>query len=100
MLSTKIRTSIITLIAAGTIGIATIAPAASEAAKNNHTYQKTVGKQRRLVNTCANAQISYTNWTELSRNEFIKGETGASGQDKELAEKIKENANASGCNVK
>ena len=100
MLSPKIRTSIITLIAAGSIGATTIAPAASQAAKNINTYQKTVGKKRQWLNTCANAQISYENWTDMSRREFIKGEMAASGQDKDLAEKIKENANASGCHVK
>jgi hypothetical protein len=100
MLSTKIRTTAIALIAACGIAIATIAPAVSQATKNNYGYQKTVGKRRQWLNTCANAQISYTNWTEFSRWEFIKGETAYSGQDKEVAEKIKENANASGCSIK
>ncbi len=99
MLSTKIRAMLITLVAAFSFGTATIAPAVSHADKNNHTYQKTVGKKRQWMNTCGNAQISYTNWTELSRQEFIKGETAYSGQDKEVAEKIKENATASGCSI-
>ena len=38
------------------------------------------------MNTCSNAQISCTNWTTLSRLEFVKGETAYSGQDKEVAE--------------
>ena len=71
----------------------------SHADKNNYGYQNTVGKTKRWHNTCGNAQISYTNWTTLSRLEFIKGETAYSGQDKEVAEKIKENANASGCSI-
>jgi hypothetical protein len=99
MLSTKIRTAVITLIAACSFGTATIAPAVSQATKNNYGYAKTVGKRRQWLNTCGNAQVSYTNWTELSRWEFIKGETAYSGQDKEVAEKIKENANASGCSI-
>jgi len=98
MLSSKTRTTLITLIAALCVATATIAPAVSQADKNNGTYQKTVGK-RRWMNTCANAQISYTNWTDLSRQEFIKGETAYSGQDKEVAEKIKSNAGASGCSI-
>ncbi len=99
MLSTRIRTTAIAVIAACSVGTAAITPAASQATKNNYGYQKTVGKVRRWHNTCANAQISYTNWTALSRQEFIKGETAYSGQDKEVAEKIKENANASGCSI-
>lgn len=99
MLSTKIRATLITLAVALSFGSAAIAPAISQADKNNHTYQKTVGKKRQWMNTCGNAQISYTNWTELSRLEFIKGETAYSGQDKEVAEKIKENATASGCSI-
>lgn len=51
------------------------------------------------MNTCSNAQISYTNWTTLSRLEFVKGETAYSGQDKEVAETIKTNATASGCSI-
>lgn len=98
MFSTKFRTTLLTLIAACSFGTATIAPSVSHADKNNYGYQKTVGK-RRWVNTCANAQISYSNWTQLSRIEFIKGETAYSGQDKEVAEKIKDNANASGCSI-
>jgi hypothetical protein len=98
MLSTKTRTTLTALIAALSFATATIAPAVSQADKNNGTYQKTVGK-RRWMNTCANAQVSYTNWTELSRQEFIKGETAYSGQDKEVAEKIKANASASGCSI-
>ena len=98
MLSTKIRATLVTLIATLGFGTATIAPAVSQAGKNDHTYQKTVGK-RKWMNTCGNAQISYTNWTYLSRQEFIKGETAYSGQDKEVAEKIKENATASGCSI-
>jgi hypothetical protein len=98
MLSTRFRTMFITLVAACSVGTAAIAPAVSHADKNNYGYQKTVGK-RRWLNTCANAQISYANWTYLSRQEFIKGETAYSGQDKEVAEKIKENATASGCSI-
>lgn len=98
MHSTKIRTTLITLIAALGFATATVAPAVSQADKNNGTYQKTVGK-RRWMNTCSNAQISYTNWTTLSRLEFVKGETAYSGQDKEVAETIKANAIASGCSI-
>jgi hypothetical protein len=68
------------------VGTAAIAPAVSHADKNNYGYQIDGGK-RRWVNTCGNAQISYTNWTELSRQEFIQGETAYSGQDKEVAKK-------------
>jgi len=59
MLSTKFRTTIATLVAACSFGAATLAPAVSHADKNNYGYQKTVGK-RRWLNTCGNAQISYT----------------------------------------
>jgi hypothetical protein len=55
--------------------------------------------QKKVAQHLRNAQVSYTNWTDLSRQEFIKGETAYSGQDKEVAEKIKENANASGCSI-
>jgi hypothetical protein len=99
MLSTKIRTTVITLVAATSFGTASIAPAVSHATKNNYGYAKTVGKRKQWHNTCANAQISYSNWTELSRQEFIKGETAYSGQEKEVVEKIKETATASGCSI-
>ena len=48
MHSTKIRTTLITLIAALGFATATIAPAVSQADKNNGTYQKTVGKKKKV----------------------------------------------------
>jgi len=53
MLSTKIRTTVITLVAATSFGTASIAPAVSHATKNNYGYAKTVGKRKQWHNTCA-----------------------------------------------
>jgi hypothetical protein len=100
MLSTKIRTTIVTLIAGFSIGTATIAPAASQADKNNHTYQKTVGKRKGpWQNTCANAKIAYENWAELAEIQYNRGETKAANEDSAVASNILKNATASGCSI-
>lgn len=99
MFSTKIRTTVITLIAAFSIGTATIAPAASQADKNNHTYQKTVGKNGPWHNTCANAKVSYENWAGLASSEYDKGETKAANESSAVASNILKNATASGCSI-
>jgi len=98
MLNPRIRTGIIALIAGFSVGTATIAPAISQADKNNHGYQKTVGKRvRPWMNTCANATTSLDNWTDLAGKELANGETKAAGESIDIASKIKENAKASGC---
>lgn len=98
MLTPKIRAAVISVIVALSVGTATVAPTVSQADKNNHGYQKTVGKKvRPWMNTCANAIVSLDNWSDLASKQLENGETKAAGESIDIASKIKENAKASGC---
>ena len=100
MLSTKIPTIITALVASAALSAASapLTPVAS-AAKNNGGYQKSVGKVRQWQNTCANAQISFTNAITLAETDAEAGDQGAFEQDIKLAQTIHANATASGCSV-
>ena len=100
MLSTRIRTTIIALVASAGLAAtsAPLTPVAS-ASKNTGGYQRTVGKVKAWQNTCANAQISFENALTLAEVDRNGGNQAASGQDIKLAETIKDNANASGCTL-
>jgi hypothetical protein len=98
MLSTRIRTTIAGLAVTCSFGTAVLAPAVSQADRNNHGYAKTVGKRvRPWMNTCANAATSLENWSQLASSQLEKGETKAAEESIDVASKIKENAKASGC---
>jgi hypothetical protein len=99
MLSTKTRTTIVTLVATCSVALAGV-PLASvaSATPNTHAYAKTVGK-RAWHNTCANAQISFDNALTLAENEAHEGDMKNASKDLDLASTIHDNANASGCSI-
>jgi len=101
MLSSKIRTTVITLVAASSFAFASVPfTSIASAAPNNHGYAKTVGKRKQLwQNTCANAQISFDNALTLAEVEAGQGDMKNAMKDLDLATTIHDNANASGCSV-
>jgi hypothetical protein len=98
MLSTKIRTTIIALVASAGLAAtsAPLTPVAS-ASKNTGGYQKTVGKVKAWQNTCANAQISFENALTMAEVDKTSGDLNSRDQDLKLAETIMNNGRASGC---
>ena len=99
MLSTKIRTAVITLTAACSVALASVpfTPVAS-ATPNTHGYAKTVGKSL-WHNTCANAQISFDNAVTLAEWDVEQGDIKNANKDLDLATTIHDNATASGCSI-
>ena len=100
MLSTKIRTLIIALIAATGIAAtsAPLTPVAS-AVKNNGGYQTSVGKVKQWQSTCANAQISFANAVTLAEVRVEEGDQPGFEAAIKIAQGIHASATASGCSI-
>jgi hypothetical protein len=102
-MNAKIRTIMLTLIAAGSFATATVVPALSQADKNNSIYAKTAahkfGNVNWYVGGCADAQNTFTGESEQVGVDLKEGNIKAALTDAANAMKTAELAKNAGCSI-
>jgi hypothetical protein len=101
MLSTKITSTAIALVASASFAFAgPLAPVAG-AQKNVGTYQKTVGKMKQIKaeDPCAVWQHSFEDNVEMAENDSKAGDQESFEQDIKTANEVYKSAKNAGCSV-
>jgi hypothetical protein len=101
MLSTKISSTAIALIASASLAFAgPLAPVAS-AQKNNGTYQKTVGKlkQAKAESPCPGFQRAWENSVLEAESDAEAGDQESFELDIKTARETEKNAKDAGCSI-
>jgi hypothetical protein len=89
MLSTRIRTGIVVLVTTCSLGVAGIAPSASQALrKGNNSAKKKI---------CESSQVEYWRWTQIVEQDVAEGNLEAAAQDAQIVTLYLNQGEVNGC---
>jgi hypothetical protein len=97
MLSTKIRTTVVSIAAAFSIAVAVV-PSAASAAPNTGAFSKSAeGMKMKQYNPCQSLRSAYNTATEMYVNDQKEGDLAGAKVDNEIREGINERGRSMGC---